>query len=101
MVVTDGVDGVADNGALVVLLGLLELLNGGGPGFVDDIKDFHGFGVGLIARLGGFNVNAAADEKHFFGGRQVRRARARSHLCEADAGRGRPRNGGPLEFGQA
>ena len=101
MVVTDGVDGIADDGALVILLGFLKLLNGGRPGFVHHIKNFHGFGVRLIARLGGVDVNATTNEEHFFGGRQIRRARARSHLCEADAGGGRPRNGGPLEFGQA
>ena len=69
MVVTDGVDGIADHGALVILLCFLKLLNGGRPGFVHDIKNFHGFGVGLITRLGRIDVNAAANEEHFFGGR--------------------------------
>ena len=69
MVVTDGVDGIADNGAFVILLGFLKLLDGGHPGFVRHIKNFHGFGVGFIACLRGVNVNAATDEEHFFGSR--------------------------------
>ena len=69
VVITDGVDGIAHHGALVVLLRFLKLLNGRHPGFVDKVKHLDGLRVGFITRLRRINVNASADEKHFLGRR--------------------------------
>ena len=101
VVVADGIDGIAHHGALVVLLRFLKLLNGRHPSFVDKVEHLDGLRVGFITRLRRVNVNASADEKHFLGRWKVGGTRTGSHLGQANTGRGRPRHGRSLEFGQA
>ena len=71
MVVTNGVDFVADDRTTVELLGFLELFNGRAPCFVDHVKDFHRLCVRLIACLGRVNVDATTYEKDLVGGWKV------------------------------
>ena len=101
VMVADGVDGIAHHRALVVLLRFLKLLNGRHPCFVDEVKHLDGLRVGFITRLRRVDVNASANQKHFLGCRKVGRTRTGSHLGQANTGRGRPRHGRSLEFGQA